>query len=106
MVNSGTVNTLTMTCTNATERAEYLTKFPLFSNASDTGLGETWAVQGYLGEVCYERKKNIGSYVGTAFTARDLMTVVDALGEDGMLRFWGKLFASKTDQLRLLITGV
>jgi hypothetical protein len=27
--------------------------------------------------------------LGTAFQARDLMQLVDALQEDGMLRYWG-----------------
>lgn len=31
-----------------------------------------------------------GEFVGTAFVARDFMAVVDALGEDGLLRYWGE----------------
>ena len=35
-------------------------------------------------------------YIGTAFTARDFISVVDALDEDGMLRYWGKSWWSLT----------
>jgi pimeloyl-ACP methyl ester carboxylesterase len=30
-----------------------------------------------------------GEFVGTAFVARDVMSVADATGEDGLLRYWG-----------------
>ncbi|KAH8807550.1 TAP-like protein-domain-containing protein [Xylogone sp. PMI_703] len=85
----GTADTLTMSCLNDTERTEFNDKYPLFSNASDTAPGEIWASNGILADICYERKKDIGSFVSTAFVARDLISVVDALGEDGMLRYWG-----------------
>ena len=31
-----------------------------------------------------------GRFVGTAFTARDIVTVNDALEQDDMIRFWGE----------------
>ena len=31
-----------------------------------------------------------GELIGTAFVARDFMAVVDALKEDGKLRYWGE----------------
>jgi hypothetical protein len=34
-------------------------------------------------------RESIGSLLGTAFVARDLIQVVDGLEEDGMLRYWG-----------------
>lgn len=43
-----------------------------------------------IAEICYLKNKEIGSFLGTAFVARDLISVVNALDEDGMLRFWGK----------------
>ena len=39
---------------------------------------------------CSTEAKSIGELVGTAFTARDMMQIVDALGGDGLLRYWGK----------------
>jgi hypothetical protein len=41
-------------------------------------------------DTCYAANSNTGSLIGTAFTARDMMQIVDALGGDGLLRYWGK----------------
>lgn len=80
-----------MSCYNATERATANLIYPLFSNSSDTAVGLQWANGENLADLCYERLKDIGSYVGTAFVARDLINVAEALGEDGMLRYYGRL---------------
>lgn len=37
--------------------------------------------------------------MGTAFVVRDMMRIVDALGEDGMLRYWGVLTRPDTREL-------
>lgn len=42
-----------------------------------------------IAESCYETQQEHGRFLSTAFTARDMMKIVDALGEDGKLRFWG-----------------
>lgn len=67
-------------------RLEYL-----LSDSSDVALGDTWASTGAFTSICAEAGKDIGELVGTAFVARDLMQVVDALDEDGLLRFWGEI---------------
>ncbi|RMJ20220.1 hypothetical protein CDV36_000057 [Fusarium kuroshium] len=51
--------------------------------------GETWDSLGEKAERCYKARKETGAFIGTAFSARDIMAAVDALGEDGMLRYWG-----------------
>ena len=51
-------------------------------------MGALWANTGAWSNIC-EVNDDIGEYVGTAFVARDLMEVVDALDEDGKLRYWG-----------------
>lgn len=38
---------------------------------------------------CYKAQKDTGAFIGTAFSARDIISAVDALGEDGKLRYWG-----------------
>ena len=43
-----------------------------------------------LAEQCLEKAGNVGELIGTAFVARDMMQIVDALGGDGLLRYWGK----------------
>jgi arabinogalactan endo-1,4-beta-galactosidase len=61
---------------------------------SNTALAETYANTQAYSNICQEKNKNNskGGLVGTAFVARDLMQVVDALGEDGLLRFWGERY--------------
>jgi len=48
-----------------------------------------WAEASILAKTCGETQKTNGGLVGMAFTARDMIQIVDALGEDG-LRYWGK----------------
>jgi pimeloyl-ACP methyl ester carboxylesterase len=60
-----------------------------FGNQSDTALGTTWARATLDSKLCLRNESDIGDLIGTAYVARDLISVVDALEEDGMLRFWG-----------------
>ena len=68
------------------------TKFPSYSNSSNTSLGEIWSHNMLIAEKCATAKRDIDQFLGTAYVARDLISVVDALGEDGMLRYWNKSF--------------
>lgn len=43
-----------------------------------------------MANTCGEKMKEIGGLVGTSFVARDMMQIVDALKEDGKLRYWGE----------------
>lgn len=40
-------------------------------------------------EACYEANADTGSFLGTAFVARDMLRIVEALNEDGLLHYWG-----------------
>jgi pimeloyl-ACP methyl ester carboxylesterase len=42
-----------------------------------------------LDDNCAELQKQNGSLIGTAFTARDAMQIVDAVQEDGLISYWG-----------------
>lgn len=59
-------------------------------NSSDVILGSLWAEGAIIANTCYDYAEEWGSLMGTAFVARDLMTLVDAFEDDGMLRYWGK----------------
>lgn len=91
----GTGTTLPFSCfATEAERINFYTESSSGAvswRASDTALGDTWASQGWLAEACGGdgNATAVGELVGTAFTARDLMELVDAIGEDGMVRFWG-----------------
>lgn len=87
---SGTGTTLPFSCYNSDlDRATQGTFINRVSNASDTTAGLLWTAYEGLAQQCYEKNKDIGELLSTAFVARDMMQIVDALGEDGMLRFWG-----------------
>jgi hypothetical protein len=62
----------------------------ILGNSSDVALGRLWTRGTINAELCFQKSKATGSLIGTAFVARDLISVVDALGEDGMLRYWGE----------------
>lgn len=53
-------------------------------------LDKDWRDSTRIADGCYHTQNETGRFVGTAFVARDIMQIVDALGEDGMLRYWGK----------------
>lgn len=63
----------------------------VMSDSYDGALNEIWANTGAFASRCGEAGKDIGEFVGTAFVARDMMQIVDALDEDGLLRFWGMI---------------
>ncbi|KAF3762102.1 hypothetical protein M406DRAFT_53336, partial [Cryphonectria parasitica EP155] len=48
-----------------------------------------WARAGVDASHCYQNAQVNGSLVSTAFTARDLINIAEALDDDGMLRYWG-----------------
>ncbi|KAJ4258178.1 hypothetical protein NW762_008323 [Fusarium torreyae] len=52
-------------------------------------MNEGWHSMQHVAETCYKAQQEYGRYLSTSFTARDLMRIVGALGEDGKLRYWG-----------------
>ncbi|KAK7967739.1 TAP-like protein-domain-containing protein [Apiospora aurea] len=93
----GTGNTIPFSCyqNETLRRAGQATVRQEWANASDATPGRLWAEAQVLANDCGNALANTtGSLVGTAFTARDFMQVVDALGEDGMLRYWGFSYGS------------
>lgn len=92
---SGTGKTIPFDCFESPEERElagYKYRLELLmSDSSDVAPGDLWANTGAYASVCGEALKDTGELVGTAFVARDMMQIVDALDEDGLLRFWGEL---------------
>lgn len=85
---SGTGETLLHSCyKNASEQAVTL-QYETNVNASDVAVGEAWVSAGNVAGACAVNMV-AAPYVGTAATARDHMSVVDALGEDGLLHYYG-----------------
>ncbi|KAL4880937.1 TAP-like protein-domain-containing protein [Aspergillus karnatakaensis] len=59
------------------------------SNSSDTAAAYLWSRAGADADACFEVGRKNGEVMTTAFVARDLISIVDALEEDGLLRYWG-----------------
>lgn len=77
--------TLTPTITNIKRETPLLPT----GNLTEYYLNYGWDLAGQIADTCYENMNETGQYIGTAFTARDMMDIVDALGEDGFLRYYG-----------------
>ncbi|KAE8370309.1 TAP-like protein-domain-containing protein [Aspergillus caelatus] len=87
----GTGNTILFSCyATDEERAAASTLYPeLAGNASDVALGYNNVSSGVFADTCYAAQNETGQFMTSAFAARDYMRVIDALGEDGLLRYWG-----------------
>lgn len=86
----GTGDTIPYSCyKDACQRSNAFMRTPPYINSSDGALGTFWASKAIMARSCYHNMKDTGDLVGTAFVARDMMQIVDALKEDGLLRYWG-----------------
>lgn len=86
----GTGNTLPFSCVDNDLEANILLNELILGNSSDVALGRLWARGAINADNCFKMANETGRLIGTAFVARDLMRVIDALEEDGMLRYWGE----------------
>ncbi|KAF5866913.1 hypothetical protein ETB97_008718 [Aspergillus alliaceus] len=71
------------------ERSAAATYPSLSGNASDVALGTNNVTSRVFANICYATQNRTGQIMISAFTARDHMLILDALGEDGLLRYWG-----------------
>jgi len=87
----GTANTLRFDCYDNSDMDRALLAPPdnTLGNASDTALGQNLAYAEVAASQCLDAAADIGGLLGTSFVARDMARIVDALGEDGLLRYWG-----------------
>lgn len=53
-------------------------------------LADKWELYETAANDCRDTEAKNGRYMSTAVTARDMFHIVDRLGEDGLLRYWGK----------------
>ncbi|GME62222.1 tap domain-containing protein [Neofusicoccum parvum] len=94
----GTGNTIPFSCVGGKSSWEEWKRLnPMNAgNATDTALGETWAFSKNYVDTCKSNPNatSIGDKIGTTYVARDLLSVVDALGEDGLLRYWGTSYGT------------
>ncbi|KAI4224594.1 MAG: hypothetical protein L6R36_004547 [Xanthoria steineri] len=91
----GVGDTIPFSCfKNDSLRANYHIKDPVCLNSSDTAIGATRAVRAVLAKSCQENAKDTAELIGTGYVARDMMQIVDALDENGLLNYWGFSYGS------------
>jgi hypothetical protein len=96
IVHSGTSKTLTFSCNSTVEAALILS-----GEASNTALGQLWGYSSLYANDCAKAQIETGNLIGTAFVARDMMRIVDALESDGLLRYWGKSSSLNDSNIKL-----
>ena len=64
-------------------------------NLTEYFLDNGWSQAKDYADTCYKAQNTTGRFIGTAFVARDMVEIIDALGEDGLLRYWGLSYGSQ-----------
>lgn len=77
-------------------RSEFRVNVPQ-RNLYDT-VDSLWDYSNLIAEGCKKSHPDTGRFIGTAFVARDMIQIVDALDEDGLLRFWGTSYGTMIGQ--------
>ncbi|KAL8754812.1 MAG: hypothetical protein Q9199_004083 [Rusavskia elegans] len=91
----GVGDTIPFSCfKNDSLRANYRIKDSVYLNSSDTAIGASRAVRAALAKSCEDNAKDIAELIGTGYVARDMMQIVDALHEGGLLNYWGFSYGS------------
>ncbi|KAM0544207.1 hypothetical protein ACHAPJ_011958 [Fusarium lateritium] len=85
----GTANTIPFNCSKDPLQLSELVSYFQPNDANNQSEGLNWAFGDAMSSQCWHHDKDIGDLIGTAFGARDLMSVADALDADGKLRYWG-----------------
>lgn len=89
---SGTANTISFQCADHPMNTYSLLADGMkFGDNSTSNLSRLWATAQATANQCadYNNATNIGDKISTPTLARDMMSVVDALQQDGLLRYWG-----------------
>jgi pimeloyl-ACP methyl ester carboxylesterase len=92
----GTGNTIPFNCSASGQQslsrreANHLAS----ANATDYFLNGGWETAVTLADACYETQNDTGQFLGTTSVAHDMLEIVDALGEDGLLRYYGWSYGS------------
>ena len=59
------------------------------TNLTAVFLNGGWDAAGQIADFCSSEANETGTLIGTSFVARDMIGIVDALNEDGLLRYYG-----------------
>jgi pimeloyl-ACP methyl ester carboxylesterase len=64
-------------------------------NLTDFLFEGGWASAELFADTCEKTMNATGELIGTAFVVRDMVEIIDALGEDGLLRYWGLSYGTQ-----------
>ncbi|KAL2826142.1 TAP-like protein-domain-containing protein [Aspergillus cavernicola] len=93
----GTANTMTASCFNTSAERALLVSQPMtvVPNTDDElALGRLWGQTGIVADSCLNALGEQLSLIGTSFVAQDMLQIVDALEDDGLLRYWGTSYGT------------
>lgn len=83
------------TCYDRVFWAQKFWEDPIAPNDPDEiPLGKLWSRGSVVSKFCAEKEIATGRLIGTPFVARDIVRVAEALGEDGLVRYWGRFRTS------------
>ncbi|KAH6637251.1 TAP-like protein-domain-containing protein [Chaetomium tenue] len=87
----GTGTTIPFVCTNNTFTMGQILNEIGSTIESDNSERRSWARGAIDANTCKEEGNadDIGEFIGTAFAARDILSVAKAISEDGLIRYWG-----------------
>lgn len=91
----GTGNTIPFICpeaagqTDASSQSKRDIDALVSTNLTEYFMSGGWESAGTIADVCQASNNKTGSLIGTVSTTRDMLEIVDAIGEDGLLRFYG-----------------
>jgi pimeloyl-ACP methyl ester carboxylesterase len=63
-------------------------------NITEYLFSDGWEIVELFAEQCAKDMADTGSLISTAFVARDMVQIIDALSEDGLLRYWGMSYGT------------
>lgn len=70
------------------EASRFFLQFPLNLNTSASALGDAYAKAQIFGNLVADRSKYVAERVSTPLVARDMLSIVQAFGQD-KLQYWG-----------------
>jgi pimeloyl-ACP methyl ester carboxylesterase len=69
------------------------------ANLTDYLLNGGYDIISAFAQQCASDNAENGQYISSAFVARDMLQIVDALGEDGLLHYWGSSYGTTLGQV-------
>ncbi|KAF2173391.1 hypothetical protein M409DRAFT_48375 [Zasmidium cellare ATCC 36951] len=92
----GTGTTIPAVCfATAAERQLALDRIPYITESNFESSARTaFGVAGSVAQACEAALKDTGDLLGSAYVARDMVEIVDSLGEDGLLRYYGASYGT------------